>query len=187
MTPRRRAAFALRGALAFSCAVLVHGAVHAVGDRGFAWDSPAHAAMLAVALALLAGVAVPLGLVGPRRERRRRLALVRAALGPLTPRGAVVGALAQVGLAAALLGAEGAVLAPDRLALALASGLVALVCCTLLLAAGGERVVALLVALAATRPRSAAPRPLRRRPAPRLRASEPYRLFVPTRPPPLAA
>jgi hypothetical protein len=187
MTPRRRAAFALRGALTFSCAVLVHGAVHAVGARSFVWDSPAHAVMLACALALLAAVAVPLGLAGPRAERRRRLALVRSALGPPSARGLAAGIAGQAAIAAALLGAEGAVLAPDRLLLALASGLVALLCTTLLLAAGGERVVALLAALATASVRSAAPAAARRRRAPRLRASDPYRLFVPNRPPPLAA
>jgi hypothetical protein len=187
MTPRRRAAFALRGALTFSCAVLVHGAVHAVGDRSFVWDSPAHGVMLALALALLAVVAVPLGLVGPRAERRRRLALVRAALGPASAGGLAAGIAGQAAIAAALLGAEGASLAPERLLPALLSGLLALLCTTLLLAAGGERVVALLVALATVSARSAAPVAARRRLAPRLRAAEPYRLFVPNRPPPLAA
>ncbi len=139
MLARRRAAFALRGALTFSCAVLVHGAVHAVGDRSFVWDSPAHGVMLAVALALLAGVAVPLGLVGPRRERRRRLALVRAAPGPLERAAGSPAAVAgQAVLAAALLAAEGAVARARPAALALASGLVALLCSTLLLAAGGR-------------------------------------------------
>lgn len=187
MTPRRRAAFALRGALTFSCAVLVHGAVHAVGARSFVWDSPAHGLMLAAALALLAVVAVPLGLIGPPRERRRRLALVRAALGPLGPRGWAAGIAGQAAIAAALLGAEGASLAPERLLPALLSGLLALLCTTLLLAAGGERVVALLIALATTGVRPPAPATARRRLAPRLRAADPYRLFVPTRPPPLAA
>ena len=178
MTPRRRAAFALRGALTFACAVLVHGAVHAVGDRSFMWDSPAHGVMLVVALALLAGVAGSLGWTGPRRERRRRLALLRASLGPLGARGLAAGALAQAAFAAVLLGAEGAELAPDRLALALACGLVALLCSTLLLAAGGAQVVRLLVALVARRtpPRGArgpAPPPraalARERPLPPLR------------------
>lgn len=187
MIPRRHAALALRGALTFSCAVLVHGAVHAVGARSFVWDSPAHGIMLACALALLGAVAVPLGLVGPPAERRRRLALTRSALGPLSPGGLAAGIAGQAAIAAALLGAEGAVLAPDRLLPALASGLIALLCTTLLLAAGGERVVALLAALATASARPAAPPAPRRRPAPGPRSSAPYRLFVPNRPPPLAA
>ena len=64
----RPAAFGLWAALTFSCAVVVHGVIHAVGTRAFVWDSPAHVAMLAVALGLLAVVAAPLGLVGRARE-----------------------------------------------------------------------------------------------------------------------
>jgi len=183
----RSAAFGLWAALTFSCAVLVHGVVHAVGAQAFVWDSPAHAVMLAAALGMLAAVAVPLGLVGPAHERRRRLALVRARLGPPTFATAAFGLLTQAAIAGLLLAAEGASLEPARLAMALACGLVALLCSAVLLRAGRDRVVALLAAFAAAADKSTAPPPARRlalRPA---RATVPYRLFVPNRPPPLPA
>jgi hypothetical protein len=187
MFPRRRAAFGLWAALTFSSAVLVHGVVHAAGARAFVWDSPAHALMLAAALGLLAAVAVPLGLIGPARERRRRLALVRAALGPVTPRVALFGLAVQAGIAALLFAPEGVGLDPERLVMALLVGLVALLVSAFLFRATRDRVVALLVALLA----SIAPAPPRatlRRRAPRpARATVPFRLFVPNRPPPLFA
>jgi hypothetical protein len=187
MAPQRRAAVGLWAALTFSSAVLVHGVVHAIGDRSFVWDSPAHAIMLVAALGLLAGVAVPLGLVGPASERRRRLALVRAALGTRGPALAGVGLLTQAGIAALLLTAEGASLEPERLALSLACGLAALLCSGFLFRVTRERVVALLVALAAETlvavPRAVVLRGLRRP----VRATVPYRLFVPNRPPPALA
>jgi hypothetical protein len=183
----RSAAFGLWAALTFSCAVLVHGVIHAVGARAFVWDSPAHLVMLAAALGMLAAVAVPLGLVGPARERRRRLALVRARLGPPTAATAAFGLLTQAAVAGSLFGAEGTSLEPGRLAMALACGLVALLCSAFLFRATRERVVALLAAFAAALDQATAPPPMRRlalRPA---RATVPYRLFVPNRPPPLPA
>jgi hypothetical protein len=183
----RTAAFGLWAALTFSCAVLVHGVIHAVGARAFVWDSPAHLVMLVAALGMLVAVAAPLGLVGPARERRRRLALVRARLGPPTLATAAFGLLVQAGVAGLLLAAEGASLEPGRLAMTLACGLLALLCSALLLRAGRERIVALLAAFAAVLDQATAPPTLRRlalRPA---RATVPYRLFVPNRPPPLAA
>ena len=183
----RSAAFGLWAALTFSCAVLVHGVIHAVGAGAFVWDSPAHLVMLVAALGMLAAVAVPLGLVGRARERRRRLALVRARLGRLTPATAAFGALVQAAIAILLLAAEGASLEPARLGAALVCGLVALVCTAFLFRAGRDRVVALLAAFATAADQTTAPPPVRRlalRPA---RATVPYRLFVPNRPPPLAA
>lgn len=183
----RPAAFGLWAALTFSCAVLIHGVVHAVGARAFVWDSPAHAVMLAVAVGLLAAVVAPLGLAGSARERRRRLALVRAALGPPSLRTAAFSLLTQAGIAAALLAAEGASLEPGRLASALLCGAVALLCSAFLFRATRDRVVALLVALVATVARATPPTGLRvRRPRP-VAATAPYRLFVPNRPPPLTA
>ena len=187
MTPQRRAAFGLWAALTFSSAVLVHGVVHAVGARAFVWDSSAHVVMLVVALALLAAVAAPLGLIGSSRERRRRLALVRAALGPVTRAVAAFGLLSQAAVALLLFAPEGIALDPERLVSALLCGLVALLCSALLFRATRDRVVALLVALVA----AFAPAPpratvRRRRPRP-ARATVPYRLFVPNRPPPAFA
>src|ERR1035437_9420830 len=187
MAPQRRAAVGLWAALTFSSAVLVHGVIHAIGDRAFVWDSPAHAVMFVAALGLLAGVAVPLGLVGPARERRRRLALVRAALRSLGPSVTGVGLVMQGAIAMLLLAAEGASLEPERLALALACGLVALLCSTFIFRATRARVVALLVALAAA-PGPSIPRAVLRRSLRRpARAPVPYRLFVPNRPPPALA
>lgn len=180
----RTAAFGLWAALTFSCAVLVHGVVHAVGAQGFVWDSPAHMLMLAVALGMLLAVAGPLGLAGSDRERRRRLALVRAQLALSGVRTAAFGLLSQAGIAGMLLAAEGASIEPGRLATALACGLVALLCSALLFRATRDRVVALLAAFAAVLDQATAPPPVRRlalRPA---RATVPYRLFVPNRPPP---
>jgi hypothetical protein len=187
MAPQRHAAVGLWAALTFSSAVLVHGVIHAIGDRAFVWDSSAHTVMLAVALGMLAAVAVPLGLLEPSRERRRRLALVRAALGAQRPAVVGLGLLTQAGIAGLLLVVEGATLAPDRLAMALICGLVALLCSTFMFRATRDRVVALLAALAAATgpivPRSVLRRSLRS-PA---RATVPYRLFVPNRPPPALA
>jgi ABC-type proline/glycine betaine transport system permease subunit len=187
MPPRRRAAFGLWIALTFSCGVLVHGVVHAAGERSFEWDSPQHAVMSLVALALLAAVAVPLGLVGTRRERRRRLALVRASLGPATPRVVAFGVAAQAVLAVLLFAPEGVFLDSDRLLQGLLCGLVALLCSAFLFRATRDRVVGLLTALV-TALASVLPRTTLRRRAPRpARATVPYRLFIPNRPPPLAA
>jgi len=187
MAPQRHAAVGLWAALTFSSAVLVHGVIHAIGDRAFVWDSPAHTVMLAAAVVMLGAVAVPLGFLLPARERRRRLALVRAALGSQRPAVIALGLLTQAGIAGLLLVVEGATLQPERLATALACGLVALFCSTFMFRATRDRVVALLVALAAatgpTVPRSVVRRSLRR-PA---RATVPYRLFVPNRPPPALA
>ena len=184
MSPRRRAALGLWAALTFSAAVIVHGVIHAVGARAFVWDTPAHGAMLLAAVGLLAAVAAPLGLIGPARERRRRLALVRTGLGPVTPGLAAFGLLTQAALAALLLVAENASLEPDRLVLALLCGLAALLCTAFLFRATRDRVVALLVAFAeAVAP--AAPRATVGRRAPRpVRSTLPYRLFRPNRPPP---
>ena len=183
----RTAAFGLWAALTFSCSVVVHGVIHAVGSQAFVWDSPAHAVMLAVALGLLGAVGAPLGLVGRARERRRRIALVRAQIGPLTAGTAIFGAVVQAGVAGLLLVAEGTSLEPARLALALACGLAALICSAFVFRATRDRVVALLFAFAAAADQQTAPPPPRRvapRPA---RATVPYRLFVPNRPPPLTA
>ena len=184
MSPPRRAALGLWAALTFSAAVLVHGVIHAVGARAFAWDTPAHGAMLLAALGLLAAVAAPLGLIGPARERRRRLALVRAGLGPVTPGLAAFGVLTQAALAALLLVAENAALEPDRLVLALLCGLAALLCTAFLFRATRDRVVALLVAFAEAVAPAAARASLRRRAVSPVRATLPYRLFRPNRPPP---
>lgn len=186
MSPRKRKALALRAALTFSCAVLVHGVIHAAGSSSFVWDSPAHLVMLGVALALLAGIAGPLGLAGPARERRRRLALVRAAL-PRTRRAEIASMLVTQGaLGIALMAAEGTVLDPQRLAVTLVCGITALVLSALLLAGCERRVVALLQALAVTAGRRDRSCVIVRR-APRVvRVAAPFRLFVPNRPPPIA-
>lgn len=183
----RRSATALRAALTFSCAVLVHGAAHAAGDRGFAWDSPIHVALVAVALALLGGAAAALGFGRPAAERRRRLALVRAALPAGSPAGAARGLLAQAAIAGAIFLSEGTVVAPDRVALAVLCGLIALAVSTFVFRRGPRHIVAVLAALHEARERSAAAPPRRTgAPLPALAAGD-YRLFVPNRPPPLAA
>ena len=113
--------------------------------------------------------------------------MVRARLGPVTPLTAAFGLLTQAGVAGLLLAAEGASLEPGRLATALLCGLVALLCSACLFRATRDRVVALLAAFAATADKATAPPTLRRlalRPA---RATVPYRLFVPNRPPPRTA
>lgn len=187
MSPRRRAAFGLWAALTFSSAVLVHGVVHAVGDRGFAWDSPDHLTMLLGALVLLGAAARPLGLVGRRSERRRRIALVRAGLGRVSGRMLLAGALAQGAVGALLFLGEGASFEPDRVFAAILSGLLAVLFSAFVFRATRDRVVALLVALAAAiapaLPRAA----LARRPRIARRALFLYALFVPNRPPPAFA
>jgi len=187
MRPQRQAAFGLWAALTFSCAVVVHGVIHAAGNHAFVWDSPAHVVMLIAALVMLAGVALPLGLIGSAGERRRRLALVRAGLGPVRPALVVFGLAVQAGLAVALLAAEGAAIEPDRLVVTLVCGFVALVCSGFVFRATRDRVIELLTRLI----ESVAPAPARatlRRHAPRRAfATVAYRLFVPSRPPPAFA
>jgi hypothetical protein len=186
MAPRRIVALGLRGALALCCAVLIHGVIHGLGSRSFLWDSPGHLAMMFAAGGLFAGIAIPLGLAGPARERRRRLALVQAALGPPGPRRFGADLLTQAALAVGLLAPEGMDIAPDRLAIALLGGLVAMLCSTILLKKGEKRVIALLIELA-TVPPAGTPAPRLSRPVRAQRSSEPYHLFVPNRPPPVAA
>ena len=187
MRSQRRAAFGLWAALTFSSAVVVHGVIHAVGDHAFVWDSSAHVVMLVAAVALLAAVALPLGLFGSARERRRRLALVRAGLGPMRPALVVFGLAVQAGLAVALLAAEGAAIEPDRLVVTLLCGLVALLCSGFLFRATRDRVIDLLARLI----EGDAPAPPRatlcRRAPRRAAATVAYRLFVPNRPPPAFA
>jgi hypothetical protein len=112
---------------------------------------------------------------------------VRAALPrrPLVEAGFALGT--QGALAAVLLIAEGAALEPQRLAVALGCGLVALAISALVFAGSTRRVVALLADLSAARERDAAPPVTPRRAASVLRISADFRLFVPNRPPPLAA
>ena len=87
-----------------------------------------------------------------------------------------------------LLLAEGASLEPERLVLALACGLVALLASAFVFRATRDRVVALLVALAAATGPSV-PRTvlLRASPAHGASATVLYRLFVLNRPPPALA
>ena len=186
MRSRRSAALGLWAALTYSSAVLIHGAIHAAGSQSFVLESPAHGVMLVSALALLAGVAVPLGFVGPARERRRRLALVRADLGPPRPALAALWCAFQVVLAAGIFAVEGAGLDQERIVVAIACGLGALLLSLFLFRRARERVVAILAAFAAAID-TAKPLPPARRSAPR-RVGTPlsYRLFVPNRPPPLA-
>ena len=95
--------------------------------------------------------------------------------------------LAQAALAVLLFAPEGAFLDPDRLVQAVFCGLVALLCSAFLFRVTRDRVVALLTALV-TVLAPALPRSTLRRRAPRpARATVPYRLFIPNRPPPLAA
>lgn len=185
--PRRLAALALRAALTYFCAVLVHGAVHAAGSRSFALESPAHVVMLLTALAGLLGAAYALGVFAPAAERRRRLALNRASL-PLHGPAAIAATVAGQGfLAAALFLPEGTGLDPQRLLLAVVCGLLALVLTTVLFAARSRGVVNLLAAFFALRERRVAPLTFHVRTACRVRTSAPSRLFVPNRPPPIAA
>ena len=110
---------------------------------------------------------------------------MRASLGPVSLRTAGFGLLVQAALAVLLFVPEGIALEPDRLAQALVCGLIALICSAFLFRATRNRVVALLTALV-TALAPAAPRATLRRRAPRpARATVPYRLFVPNRPPPL--
>jgi len=186
MPARRRAALALRAALTFSCAVLVHGAVHAAGSGSFILDSPAHGIMLAVALALLAGACIPMGLFAAPAERRRRLALLRDATAP-GKWSTLSAALTQGLLAAALLGAEGASLSPDRIAAAIVCGVVALFATTLALRGSARRIVALLAAFTTTRDRTRAAFVPRATDAGITRVLVPFRLFAANRPPPAVA
>ena len=188
MPPRRLAALALRAALTYFCAVLVHGVVHAAGDRSFVPASPAHVVMLATSLAGLVAGAYALGLFARGSERCRRLALTRAALPHSRGFGALAGTVAGQGLiAAALFLPEGVGLDPHRLLLAVICGILALVLTTRLFAVRRGGVVELLVALFAARERRAAPVALCVRTEHRVRTSAPSRLFVPNRPPPIAA
>lgn len=183
MAARHGAALALRAALTFSCAVLVHGAVHAAGSGSFAWDSPAHAAMLACALVLLGGASIPMGLFASPSERRRRLALLRArqCAGPWSTMAAIA---TQAALATALLAAEGASLSPDRIVVAMFCGLAALAATTFALRGSSRKIAALLAACFATCDRTRAAFTARATDAGITRILVPYRLFAANRPPP---
>ena len=186
MPARLRAALALRAALTFSCAVLVHGAVHAAGSGSFVWDSPAHAVMAAAALALLGGTCIPLGLFAPSAERRRRLALLRGAFssGPWSTLAAVA---TQAALAAALLAAEGAELSPHRIAAAIVCGLIALALTTFALRGSSRRIVLFLAAFFSARERTRAAFARRTREDAFVRAAVAFRMFPANRPPPAVA
>jgi hypothetical protein len=188
MPPRQATAVALRAALTFSCAVLLHDVLHAAGDRSFVLDSPAHLGMAAVALAMLAYAGVLLGLFASSVERRRRLALVRAALPRAGPVDTALGLATQGILAIALFGTEQDVrFAPERLVLAIVCGLVGLAISAFVFTGSTRRIVAALAALFATRDRRRAAHASIRHAVLPVRIRADFRLFIPNRPPPLAA
>ena len=186
MSARQRAALALRAALTFSCAVLVHGAVHAAGSGSFVLDSPAHGIMAACALALLGGACIPMGVFAAPAERRRRLALLRAAVAP--GRWTILAALlTQVALAVALLGAEGATISPHRVVAAVVCGVVALALTTLALRFSSRRIADFLSAIFAACDRTRAVVALRTTDAGVVRVLVAFRMFPANRPPPVVA
>jgi hypothetical protein len=144
MTRRVPRAAVLTGALVYAFAVLVHAVVHAIGDEGMVLGSLPHALMLTSALAALAAAGRAAGIGAAPRERRRRVALIRASLRGSSLQAIVAIVAAEAALAAGLLALEGAELAPERILPAAIAGVVALVVSACLARSTGERIVALL-------------------------------------------
>jgi hypothetical protein len=130
--------------LTFALGMLSHLVVEAtvMGDR-LELLTRSHLALGLVASALLGWSLRRIG--GPRGERRRNLALLRAALRADTPGFSLAAGLAQAGIAVAILLLEHIAIAPGQMLAALASGLLALVAGMLFLRFARRRIVVILM------------------------------------------
>lgn len=139
----RRDAMLVGASLTFALGILSHLLVEAVvtGDH-LELFTTSHVLLGLAASVLLVWSVVRIG--GGRGERRRNLALLRSALRADTRGFSLVAALAQGGVAAAILVLEGIAIAPGHMLAALASGLLALLAGTLVLRRARRQIVVVL-------------------------------------------
>lgn len=179
-------AWSLYLGLAVPFAILAH-LVFDVTDAGLSWAvllRPAHCALLALAGAAALATAYGLGAGVPGPERRRRLALVRAALQierrPLLR--FAVAAVAQAMIVLATVSLDEATLHPQRLLLAVLGAILAVVASGLAIRIAERRVIDLILRVPR---RPGLRRASRIRRVRALRSLRAYALFRPNRPPPL--
>ncbi len=190
MSPRRSGFLAAYSALTLAFAILAHVLAEALGARDglHSLASPVHATLAAAAFAAVAWAAHAFGFHQPAPERRRRLALLAAAVDRRPGVWRIGSDLAlQAAVAGGTLAIEGISFDPARLAPAILGALAALVLGALVLRAartGAPRIAAFFarhVAIVRVRLPAGdlfpAPRPVPVR-------SRHYALFIPNRPPP---
>lgn len=177
-------------ALTLAFAILAHVLAEALGSRSglLGLLTPVHASLAAAAVTAFGWSALTLGLNRPAAERRRRLALLAAAVDRRSGFGRLAGDLAiQGSVAFGTLALEGTSFEPSRLWLALGCAFAALGFGALVLHAarrGAPRIAAFFAAhtrVVRVRPLASgriAPPPL----LPQRRRA--YALFIPNRPPP---
>jgi hypothetical protein len=179
-------AWSLYFGLTVPFAILAHLAFD-VTDAGLSWAvllRPAHLALVALMAVATAAAAFGLGYGLPDAERRRRIALVRAALRldryPLL--GPAAGAVAQAMIVLSTLSLDEAALQPERLALAVVVGVLAVVAGSLAIRTAERRVLDLALARA---PRVRTHLTTARRRVALPRTARLSTLFRPNRAPPL--
>jgi hypothetical protein len=190
VAPRRLGFPAAYPALTLAFAIVAHVLAEALGSRSSLGGllTPVHAALGSAALAALAWAAFALGLHRPAAERRRRLALIAAAVDRRSGFGrAVLDAGLQGAVAFGTLAIEGIRFEPGRLWLALGCALGALFFGALVLRTA-RRGAPRIAAFFAPHARIVRVRPLAHGPLcpppPLAVRSRLYALFIPNRPPP---
>lgn len=143
----RRRALGLTAAFACAAAVSMHTVLHALLDGAEAL-SATHFAELTLALAILALAVVAAGATSARSERRRRLALIRAAL-PRSTGALLTIALCEAAVTSGLFGAEGAIHSVAGLGVALGCGALGFVLTLVCMRAGHRPEIAILCWFAA--------------------------------------
>jgi hypothetical protein len=190
VSPRRSGALAAYPALTLAFAILAHVSAEALGSTGglHTLASPVHVSLAVAALAAVGWAAIAFGFHRPPAERRRRLALLAAAVdrrpGPLR---LGLDVALQAVVAGGTLAIEGVSFDPARIAPALLGAVAALVFGALVLRAaraGAPRIAAFFAQHApAIGPRPPACDWNFAPPALPARARH-YALFIPNRPPP---
>jgi len=190
VSPRRYGFLAAYPALTLAFAMLAHVLAEALGSRDglHSLASPVHATLAAVALAAVGCAAIAFGVHRPAAERRRRLALLAAAVDrrPGVLRIGIDLSL-QAAVAAGTLAIEGISFDPGRLAPAILGALAALVFGALVLRAaraGAPRIAAFFAEHVAVPRIRLLATDLLPAPCPVPVRSNHYALFVPNRPPP---
>ena len=145
MSRARRDAFAITASLTFAFGVLGHLVVEIAGQNGrLDLYTPAHGVMSAVALLALWWSLGRLAGARSGAERRRRIALVRTAVGADSPAFFAAVTVAQATIAVAILGLEGFSLAPHALLAAIVSLIIGVLAGTFALRLARRRLVAVL-------------------------------------------
>ncbi len=186
VTRARFDALAVGASLMLSFGLLSHLLVEAVATaHRLELITRSHAILTALSLLALAWSLARLTGNGAPRERRRRLALVRAALQVDSPGFFVALALAQAAIAAGILRLEGITIAPEHMLAALVSGVLAIAAGTLALHLARRRAIVILTSWVHANESTPSEHRIGLRPAaPRTIAAIPFLRSLPDRAPP---